>query len=517
MQTSGAAVFVSPDANRRPAGYYDIGDFIDDLIAGARQICVAAAITAVPVIAHTVHPMLGIISVVLLAGGCAVFAPSYAIVAVLFSFIFQNLFVSIVSDRIATPDDFDVIRSYNFFILCITWLAVAWRFLTQRQDAEVYRLIKVTTAAMFLIGIYFLIGFALYNFTAIVYLRNVVSPLLLFQICVVIFANGPVRLGPALTGIGIILIYCGFAEFLYRNEWLHFTNGDAFWALNAGPNWQTMAYDKAARETGRIVYTLTDTFRIEFFNSPLFADLGIDMMRLFGPNMHSISFAYCLSFFTVFSLYRGRLVQAALFFVLMFLSNAKGPLIMFIMVGGSWAVFRLFGTRMAFYAHVAGLCAYAVLGTLVGLRIGDFHILGLMSGLHEFLLNPVGHGLGAGGNHSSEFATIDWPAAQALGRAPFPVESSVGVLLYQMGVFALVVIAVYVWIAWQVMTLARVTQNSLHAAASLSLLSIVANGLFQEEAYFSLLTLAMFLGLAGMILGAAVRTGASARTADRSG
>jgi hypothetical protein len=504
MQTTGAAELPLDTLGR--AATYRVGDFVDDLTRGALQLCTALIITALPVVAHTVHPLLGIASVLVLAGGCAALSPSCAIVTILCAFIFQNLVVSIVSDRILSPDDFDVIRSYNFFILCITWLVVAWRFLTEGQENQVYRFIKITTGVMVLIGAYLVIGYALYGFTAVVYLRNIASPLLFSQICLICFAQTHIRLGPALTGIGLIVLYCGFVEFFYREEWLYFTNGHAFWSLNAGPNWQTMAYDKAARETGKVVAGLTDTFRVEFFNSPLLADFGVDMMRLFGPNMHSISFAYCLSFFTTFALYRGRLVQAVLFFVLMFLSNAKGPIIMFLMVGGSWMVFRLFGARMAFCLHVAGLCAYAVIGAVVGLQIGDFHVLGLMSGLHEFVVNPVGHGLGAGGNYSSEFATIDWPTAQALGRTPFPVESSVGVLLYQMGVFALVVIAVYVWIAWRVMMLARVTQNSLHAAAALSLLSIVANGLFQEEAYFSLLTLAIFLGLAGMVLGAGIRT-----------
>ena len=36
---------------------------------------------------------------------------------------------------------------------------------------------------------------------------------------------------------------------------------------------------------------------------------------------------------------------------------------------------------------------------------------------------------------------------------------------------------------------------------------MIANGLFQEEAYFSPLALALFLALAGMILGAALRAG----------
>ena len=49
--------------------------------------------------------------------------------------------------------------------------------------------------------------------------------------------------------------------------------------------------------------------------------------------------------------------------------------------------------------------------------------------------------------------------------------------------------------------------NDLHAATALALLTMVGTGLFQEEAYFAPLALAMILALAGMIVGAAVRSG----------
>jgi len=143
----------------------------------------------------------------------------------------------------------------------------------------------------------------------------------------------------------------------------------------------------------------------------------------------------------------------------------------------------------------------------VGLNIGDFHVIGLMGGIFEFLGNPLGQGIGAGGNLSSEFANIDWPAAQAAGRTPFAVESAVGVLLSQIGVFAIAVIGAYIWIAWRVLLIACKTGNDLHAAAAFGLMTIIATGLFQEEAYFAPLALAMFMALAGMIVGASARAG----------
>jgi hypothetical protein len=230
-------------------------------------------------------------------------------------------------------------------------------------------------------------------------------------------------------------------------------------------------------------------------------------MRLFGPNMHAISFAYALCFLSIFAVYRGRFILATALFLLLIMTSAKGPLILFLLVGASWFNFKVFGAKFAFACHGLVMLAYAAVGIVVGRSIGDYHVVGLMGGLHDFLVNPVGRGIGAGGNLSSEFVNIDWSAAQAAGRTPFAVESAVGVLFSQIGIFAAALIGAYVWIAWRVLLIARTTGNDLHAAAAFALLTMVGTGLFQEEAYFAPLALAMFMALAGMIIGAAGRSG----------
>ena len=55
---------------------------------------------------------------------------------------------------------------------------------------------KVLAALFVILGVYFLLGFAFYGMTAIVYLRNIVTPLLLFQICMLAFLSRPIRLEP---------------------------------------------------------------------------------------------------------------------------------------------------------------------------------------------------------------------------------------------------------------------------------------------------------------------------------
>lgn len=473
----------------------------------------AVMMIAAPVITHTVHPALGLLLAVGLAVAFAIRMPHISVVAIITAFLFQNFFVSIMADFVASKDDFDMIRAYNFLILAVTWVVCAVRFLLawRRHPPALMPYIKVSTGLMVIIGVYFLIGFALNGVQAIIYLRNIVTPLLLFQICLILFSTHAVRLGPLLTGLSSMTIACGYLESAAREQWLDWTNGYAYWNLSAGPNWATLAYDKMAKETGRVTTGLIDSFQIGFFNSPLLADFASTVTRLFGPNMHAISFAYALSFFFIFALFRGRWIQAFVIFVLLFLCNAKGPLIMAALVIAAWGAFRLFGAGFAFLSLAAALCVYIGLGILVGLNVGDYHVIGLMAALEEFPSNPIGYGIGTGGNLSPLFDTIDWNEAQAAGRTPFPVESSVGVLMHQLGLFAFAVIGFYIWIAWRVLRVARLTGNDLQAATAFAVMGVVANGVFQEEAFFAPLALALFLGFAGMILGASVRTGAEDR------
>lgn len=480
-----------------------------DFANSVLTVVLAAVITAAPVFAHLIHPIAGVVTAAVLAGLCAWLMPQIAIVTVIFALLFQNTFVALAVDRIVSKDDFDVVRGYNFVILSVTWLVFTVAFLAdwQRRNRSIDPFVKVLAGLFVILGVYFLLGFALYGMTAIVYLRNIVTPLFLFQVCLLGFVNRPVRIGQALTILSIMVALCGYLEFFGRESWLSLTNGLDYWERAAGPNYVTMAYDKQLAETGLVATGMLDNFTITLFNTPLLADYEIVVMRLFGPNMHAISFAYALCFLSIFALYRGRFVLSVALFVLLVLTSAKGPLILFLLVAASWLNFRLFGAKFAFACHALVLALYAVVGIVIGLDLGDYHVIGLMGGLHEFLANPIGRGIGAGGNLSSQFTSIDWGAAQAAGRTPFAVESAVGVLLSQTGIFALAIIAAYVWISWRVLLVARRTGNDLHAAAAFGLFTMVVTGLFQEEAYFAPLALAMFMGLAGMILGASARAG----------
>ena len=143
-------------------------------------VVVAACITAIPVFAHLLHPAVGVLSAVLLAGLCAWRMPQVAIVAIIFALLFQNTFVSLVADYVVSDDDFDVIRGYNFVTISVTWLVLTATFLANwtRRNTAIDPFVKVLAALFVILGVYFLLGFAFYGITAIVYLRNIVTPLL---------------------------------------------------------------------------------------------------------------------------------------------------------------------------------------------------------------------------------------------------------------------------------------------------------------------------------------------------
>ena len=468
-----------------------------------------AALVAVafPVFAHTVHPAAGILSTIVLA--CALYAisPGAALTAVLFGALFQNLFVSLASPQITSGTDFNLVRGYNFQMLAVVW-GLSWlEYLsTWRRDRVLTnRLMLWTSATLAVIFAYTMLGALEGPQSAIIYLRNIASALLMFQAALVISRLHVFRLDGVLALAALLLVVLGYVELLYRDDWLRWMNGYDFWRLSRADEIAAGIWDLQAKELGQVVLGLQDSFKITLFNTPLLADLGIRVERVFGPNMHPISYAYALAFFVIYTAYTRRFVLAVLLLPLLVIANAKGAVIMVVLSGIAFVVSRLFGMRFAFFSLFAMLCVYVAAGIVLGLRIGDFHVLGLMGGIYNFVEYPIGHGIGIGGNLTTNFATLDWSDFQAAGRTPVAVESSIGVLLYQMGVGALVVSACYVWLAWRTTLIASASGNALHAAVGFAVLIILFNGFFQEEALFSPLGIGILLTLAGVIHGNALR------------
>jgi hypothetical protein len=183
----------------------------------------------------------------------------------------------------------------------------------------------------------------------------------------------------------------------------------------------------------------------------------------------------------------------------------KGALILVLFVAAAWLSTRLLGAVVTLVLGLLGLIAYAVVAMYLGLEIGDYHVIGFMGGWNGFLQAPLGRGLGVGGNLSPDFSSIDWRAAQQAGSVDGAVESAVGVLLYQMGIAALVPLAFYVVIAIKAWRLYAATGVLTQGLAAFGILVVLVNGIFQEEALFAPPAIGLLLCLAGLVIGNAIR------------
>lgn len=444
-------------------------------------------VTAVPLLGFLVGPVLG----VALAAGAALVATKAARPAlpalVVFAFVFQNLIVSVLIPHLDSIEIFKNIRAMNFVFTasCFLCLVLFPSPASNSGLADLGPVKRFIIVALALIAVYFVIGAAGNPKGAVIYLRNVVSPLLMVIVALLAAPSDPRAAWRYLHVVAILAVAYGYCELLVREPLMGIVRGEDYIALNYFDLRESGYWLKRLNETGYVVRRYSDIHQVDLFNSPLFADLGIQVSRLLGPNFHSISYAYVVMMASLLFYASGRWGAFLGTMPLIVTIGSKGAIVCLGMsLVGHWL--RALPRRLA-VGTVAGLLAvYVAAGLAIGLMQGDYHVLGFMAGIRSFLANPVGAGLGAGGNLSGDMTVIDWNRAQALGYADYPVESAVGVLLHQMGGAAILVLAAYFAIglsAWRRLA-DRPTQVFAIAA-----ITTTVNGIFQEEALFAPLAL----------------------------
>jgi hypothetical protein len=454
------------------------------------------------------NPVLAIAVETFIAIAIVLAAPAHAPAIAIFVLFFQNLFASLLSPVIPTPSDLDFIKGYNFLVCSVMWLVtfVLYALGRSNRSAEVASIMRWGTVTLAVVALYFAIGFTQDGRAASVYLRNIVLPLFLFQLSLLTAATYEIRVTPFLVAIAAILIICGYIEFAFRDFWLAITNGYTFWGFEELKASQSGAWEAEMRITGNVPVDLKDHFKFDFLNTPLLEGLGLSqILRIHGPNMSAISFGYGIGFFGLFLLSVGRPIAALAALPLLILCSVKGALIMVIFVITAWISTRLLGALVTLWLGFAALIAFAVVAIHVGLQIGDYHVIGLMGGWNGFLERPLGRGLGIGGNLSDSYFSIDWSAAQQAGTIDGAVESAIGVLLYQMGIAALVPIGFYFVVALKAWRLYAWSANLTQGLAGFGVMVVIFNGLFQEEALFAPPALGLLLALAGLVIGSQIR------------
>ncbi|TGN84355.1 hypothetical protein EOW77_0023220 [Bradyrhizobium yuanmingense] len=474
----------------------------------AATFCIAiAAIGSAPVL-HLANPALAITIEVLIGIAIVVAVPTSAPAVAIFVLFFQNLFVSILSPLVPLPSDLDFIKGYNFLLCSVMWLATFALYVLGRrsQSREINQIMRWGVVTLAVVSLYFAIGFVQDGQPAAVYLRNIVLPLFLFQLSLLTAATFEVRITPFLVALAVILMLCGYVELVLRDVWLAVTNGHTFWGFDELKATHSGVWETQMRQTGNVPVTLKDRFSFDFLNTPLLEGFGLSkMLRIHGPNMHPISFAYGIGFLALFLFSVGRPLLALAALPLLVFCSVKGALITVVFVAAGWIGTRLIGAVATLLLGFAGMIAFAILAIRIGLQIGDYHVIGLMGGLDGFVQRPYGRGLGIGGNLSDSYFSIDWSAAQAAGTIDGAVESAIGVLLYQMGIAAFVPLAFYFAMALKAWRLYASSGYLTQGLAGFGVLVVLLNGLFQEEALFAPLALGLMLSLAGLVIGSHAR------------
>ena len=453
-----------------------------------------------------------------LALALAILMPAAAPVVLVVSFLFQNLIVAMFTPLVEGAEAFNALRGANFVILATIYCAFLLAdLLTPGRDPVALRPShKLAFAALGVAVVYAAIGVVRgAPSDAAIYLRNTITPIACFHIGLYAAMRYRLSLARAIGGIAVVIIAYGYGEMLFGLDFLGLFNGDRYL------NWQMLRqiesgyWEEVMRDTGFVLTNIRDVMMTTFFNTPLLDNLFPKVFRLNGPNFHAISYAYALAVIASWLVFRGRWAIPLLALPLLLVVGSKGAAILFLM-----SVLVKFGHRVLTLRTVLALFLAATLvwltaAIVVGLRDGDYHVLGFIAGIQEFAKNPIGQGIGIGGNLSSSIVgKLDWSRAQALGATDIPVESAVGVMLYQMGVGAFVFFAFVGAVALACYRSFRQTRHPDMLFGVVALVTISANAVLQEEAYYSPLGLGLALLLVSTALGAIHRTGETTPRAE---
>lgn len=471
-------------------------------------LLLAFFVTAAPVFLHLIGQPLAILFCIVAALVTVLAFEAHAPTVVLTANIFQNIVVSTISPQFSDFSEIEPLKSYNFITTICVWSIVAFRFLRDRDSFSpfVRRVILASIALLAIVGLYFVAGLAVNSRNAIIYMRNIGLPVLLFQLFLIIGSRRRIALPSIVAGLLSVIMLCGYMELVFTDTWLTITNGWTYHGLNAAKRLVDMHEIQSNAREGRVITSPLDYSTSKFLNIGLPGALDFMVTRLQGPVFHPISFGYLLAILTAFSIVDGVALIGWLTVPLLLATSAKGPLLlMFGSLGVCWLA-RRSGARRAVTALLIALLANASFVFLSGRASGDYHVLGLLGGINGFLSLPIGHTLGDGGNLSvPDFNAIDWTKFQQEGAANLAVESAVGVLFFQLGLMAVTVLAFYAWIArvaWRLFDATRAPALAFSGGATLILLT---NGLFQEEAYFSPLSLGLLMAVTGLTLGSVDR------------
>lgn len=474
-----------------------------DMLEALTQFALSVIVVIVSVSAFAVSTVFGIAATFVLTLVVAMAMPATVPLLVVTSFVLQNTVVAWYTPYIADIDTFDAMRSSNFIIV-ITAFAT---FLAAAFQAHIRRIVPLRRWVIggillcSLVTVYLALGAALGEpKDAIVYFRNIITPIACFYIAVIAASVYRVDLSRTFTWLILFAIAYGYCELTFRIDFLALFHGDDYLQQNLWKQILNGTYEKQLEETGFVLRGIDDVMMTNFFNLSIFGDLP-QVFRAGGPSFHPIAFAYLLSISSVWLLFQRRWFVPLLVFPLLVLIGSKGAMVLLLLAFFTKVGIALFGVRSAMILMTIGCVLWIGASIVFGMNNGDYHVLGFLAGLRDFASGPQGMGLGFGGNLSSTSLDMNWELAQESGVAETPMESAVGVLLYQMGIGAFGIFAFVAAIGWTAYATWRRTGHLAILWLVVAVAVISANAVLQEEAFFSPLALGLALLLGGVGLG----------------
>ncbi|TIV70209.1 MAG: hypothetical protein E5V89_15590 [Mesorhizobium sp.] len=478
------------------------------------HVGMALLVVALAVSSFAVWTPFGIAATFVLTLIVANALPSGVPVLIICAFLFQNLVVAWFTPYIPDNDTFDALRGTNFIILMTAFgifLAASFQYRV-RALTELRPWLLLSMVLCGTVCFYFALGVVHGGpKDAVVYFRNTITPLACFHVAVLAASLYPVDLRKSMLWLGAGAIVYGYAELTFTMDFLGLFHGDQYVERSISRQVETGVWEKALQETGFVYRGIEDVMTTTFFNTPLFNDILPSVFRIGGPNFHPISYAYALSIISAWLLFKGRWLLPLAALPLLLVIGSKGATFMLFVAIAARLIYRPSRAGLTLLAVMALAVVWTTAAIAYGATHGDYHVLGLIAGMRDFLANPLGQGLGLGGNLSSTSINLNWQSAQAEGAASVPVESAVGVMLYQMGVGSLVFFGFLAALAVALRRQLIQTGDPDFLFGFVGVVTISANAVLQEEAIYSPLALAFCLLLVGVSLGTRWRTAAAAR------
>jgi hypothetical protein len=463
------------------------------------------ALLLVSVIAFLISTLLGVfVSFIAMLALC-ILVPASIPLVIIGAFMFQNTIIASFSPMVAADSGFDAVRAVNFVLTMTGFGAffLASILTTQRLPSAVRPWLLASLAILGIILFYLALGAVRGEVRdALVYFRNTVTPIACFYIGLVAASQYRTQLTNGIAIIAAIAIVYGYCELFFTFDFLSLFNGDRYMELKMSRQIDTGYWEQVLRQTGFVLRDLNDAMITSFFNTELFGDLFPKVFRIGGPNFHSIAYAYALAIFSVWLMFQNRNLAAIFALPLLLVVGSKGAMILYLLAVCVRVGLKIMVPRTVTFLFLIALFGWICATLIIGISGADYHALGFVAGVRDFFKNPFGQGLGIGGILSGAVTEqLDWGLAQQKGATDVPVESAIGVMFYQMGIGGFAFVGLLIAIARKSYQLFIRTGAGQFMFGFVTIATLCANAILQEEAFYSPLALSLCLMLTASAIG----------------